>query len=299
MTDQATRLRGLMESRAATAEVAAPVPEGPAVGPAARVVTVTSGKGGVGKSNLALNLAIVLQRSNQRVCLLDANLGLSNIDLLCGLNGYWNLTHVVTGARSLPEVVLEGPEGIHVVSGGSVLVEMADQPGDVQRDVFRQLEQLESEHDLLIVDTGNGMHRDTRRFVENADVAVVVTTPEPTAIADAYATVKSLSVSPPGSVMAVVNQAESTTQAQQILERMKHTAGLFLHTEIALGGAIPSDHHVPAAVARRTPLLEHAPRSSAAEAIERLARRVKSAADGSSNPGRFFRRLSEQRQRAA
>lgn len=299
MNDQATRLRGLMESRIATATAVAPAAEEPAAGPAARVVAVTSGKGGVGKSNLALNLAIALRRMGQRVCLIDANLGLSNIDLLCGLNGYWNLTHVITGARRLPEVTLQGPEGVHVVSGASELSVLSEHSEDVRRDILGQLEQLEADHDFLIVDTGSGMHRDTRRLLEACHVAVVVTTPEPTAIADAYATIKALSVSPPGSVMAVVNQAESATQARQILDRMRHTAGLFLHAEVVSGGEIPHDRQVAAAVARRTPLLEHAPKSAAAEAIERLARRVKSAADGRPSTPRYFRRLSAPRRRAA
>ncbi|MFQ5732629.1 MAG: P-loop NTPase [Planctomycetaceae bacterium] len=299
MNDQATRLRGMMESQGAAAAVAEPPHDDQAQRPAARVIAVTSGKGGVGKTNLALNLAIVLQRMKLRVCLVDANPGLSNVDLLCGLNGYWNLSHVVTGARSLPEIVLVGPEDVHLVTGAGALADLADGSIDVRDDVLRQLEHLETDHDYLVVDTGAGMHRSVRNLVEASDVALVVTTPEPTAIADAYATVKSLSVSPPGSVMAVVNQAESASQAKQVLDRMRHTAGLFLHTDIVSGGSIPNDHHVPAAVARRSPLVEYAPRSPAAEAIQRLARRVKSAADGCPTCGGFFRRLPEPHDHAA
>src|SRR5262245_61998403 len=111
MHDQAQILRGMMERRTELA-VVEPLP----VRPQARTVAVTSGKGGVGKSSVALNLAIALQKMGHSVCLFDANLGLGNIDLLCGLNGYWNLSHVVSGARTVSEIVLEGPCGIHVRS---------------------------------------------------------------------------------------------------------------------------------------------------------------------------------------
>src|SRR5262245_37802904 len=111
MHDQAQILRGMMERRT---ELAAVEPHAPV--PHARTIAVTSGKGGVGKSTVALNLAISLQKFGHSVCLLDANLGLGNIDLLCGLNGYWNLSHVVSGARTVSEIILDGPGGVHVRS---------------------------------------------------------------------------------------------------------------------------------------------------------------------------------------
>lgn len=308
MIDQATRLRGLMESRfteltrraangAGLLEPGTGSPTPPL--PAACVVAVTSGKGGVGKSSIALNVSIALQRAGKRVCLADANFGLANIDLLCGLNGYWNLTHVVSGARSLADVLLQGPEGVRVASGASAVAELADRPFEVQRDVVGELSELETEHDFLVIDTGTGIHQHTRPFVAAADLAVIVTTPEPTAIADAYATVKTFSTNPPRTVLAVVNQASSSEQAEAILERLQQTARLFLHTEVVPGGWIPADPQVASAVVHRTPLLLHSPRSSAAQAVERLAQRIRSTADSQTAAGGYFTRLLERRRRPA
>lgn len=244
-------------------------------GPAARTVAVTSGKGGVGKSNIALNLAIALKHAGQSVCLFDANLGLGNIDLLCGLCGYWNLSHVVSGARTISEIVLEGPAGIHVVPGASGLLELADVSPAAQREVFAQLDELERRHDYLIFDTGTGIHQAVRRFVSAAETVVVVTTPEPTAIADAYATLKALSSGRElGQPQILVNQADSPEQAREIIDRVQQTAHTFLHVPVSAAGFIPRDPAVSQAVAQRKPFLLQSPRCPAARAIEQLARRL-------------------------
>jgi flagellar biosynthesis protein FlhG len=293
MIDQATRLRGLMESRLSLHGAHGVVADPDVAVATARVIAVTSGKGGVGKSNISLNLAIALSRADARVCLIDANPGLSNIDLLCGLNGYWNLSHVVSGARALSEIILDGPEGIHVVSGAGGLAQLRDCPLEVRRDVLRQTAQLDEQHDYLVIDTGTGVQDSPRTLAAAADVALVVTTAEPTSIADAYATVKGLSAAPPPNLMVVANQVESARQAAAIIDRMRRTAGLFLHTEITHAGHIPHDRSVVQSVARRIPLLVGTPRSAAAQAIVQLARRVKSAADGSPPLGGYFPRIAD------
>jgi flagellar biosynthesis protein FlhG len=251
--------------------VAAESPEGRR----AHTIAVTSGKGGVGKSNIALNLAIALAEADQSVCLFDANLGLGNIDLLCGLNGYWNLAHVVTGARTLNEVVLAGPGGINVVPGASGLADIADCPPPVQDDIFRQLEELERTHDYIVLDTGAGIHRLVRQFLLAADIVLVVSTPETTSIADAYATVKSLSAGEMPRLFALVNQADSPEQGRAIVERLQQTARLFLRTDVGSADSIPRDDQVPAAVAKRTPLVIGSPHAPAAKAIRQLAQRVR------------------------
>lgn len=270
MHDQAQVLRGLMELRIEPAadSAAASVPR-------AHTIAITSGKGGVGKSNIALNLAIALAQFKHSVCLLDANLGLGNIDLLCGLNGYWNLAHVINGARTLREITLEGPAGVHVIPGASGLHEVADCPAAAQRDVLAQLEELEQQHDFLIIDTGTGIHRSVRQFVSAADTILVVTTAEPTSIADAYATIKALTAGPLSSEPQVlVNQSDSTEQARDIVSRLQQTARTFLHTTIGSSGFIPRDAGVVQAVVRRVPFVVADPRSPASRAIDLLARRM-------------------------
>jgi len=263
----------------------------------AHTIAVTSGKGGVGKSNIALNLAIAMAKMDQKVCLFDANLGLGNIDLLCGLNGYWNLSHVVTGARTLKDVVLKGPANVSVVPGANGLHDIADCPALAQREIFSQLEELELTYDFIVIDTGTGIHRSVRRFVTAADVVLIVTTPEPTSIADAYATIKSLSMSDGPRLEALVNQADSSQQAHAIVERLQKTAQLFLHTHVASAGYIPHDTHVSGAVVKRTPFLIESPRCPAARAIQQLARRLKNVTAAQPLPGTFFSRIISNRHR--
>lgn len=287
MYDQAQILRGMMERRSE----APALDEGMSSG--ARTVAVTSGKGGVGKSNIAINLAIALRQMGQSVCILDANLGLGNIDLLCGLNGYWNLSHVISGARSLADILLEGPAGVQVVPGASGLLDVADCSPAAQRDIFAQLEQLERRHDYLILDTGTGIHRSVRQFVSAAETVLVVTTPEPTAIADAYATLKALTAGRAlGQPHILVNQADSPEQAREIIARVQQTARTFLHVTVASAGFIPRDPAIPAAVVQRKPLLAQTPRCPAGRALEQLARRIMNLTPPASDRIGFFTRMS-------
>lgn len=295
MTDQATRLRGLAEQRESRDEQRAPsLPQ------RARTIAVTSGKGGVGKSNIALNLAVAARRMGKSVCVLDACLGLGNIDLLCGLNGYWNLSHVVTGARSLREVVLEGPEGIHVIPGASGLIELADCPESVQRELIFQMEEVEREHDLLIVDTSTGIHRVVRQFATAADQVLVVTIPEIPAIADAYTTVKALATPDAPPIDLVVNQADSPDQARAIVERLRHTSKMFLRSEIGFAGHIARDPAVTQAVAARSPFVINSPRCAASADMMNLARRViSSGGSGQTFQSYFDRFQCSRKSRAA
>jgi flagellar biosynthesis protein FlhG len=289
MHDQAQILRGMMERRTEPACTGSLLPM-----PHARTIAVTSGKGGVGKSSVALNLAIALQKFGHSVCLLDANLGLGNIDLLCGLNGYWNLSHVVSGARMVSEIVLEGPCGLHVVPGASGLLDAADCSPVAQRELVAQLDELERQHDFLIIDTGTGIHRTVRQFVSSAQTVLIVTTPEPTAIADAYATLKALTA---GSDLMqphiLVNQSESPEQAREIIGRVQQTARTFLHLTVSSAGHIPRDPAVVQAVARRQPFAAANTRTPAGLAIEQLARRLVNLSQPSSDQASFFQQFSQ------
>lgn len=294
MSDQAQILRGLVEKQALVA-----VPESPRLASRARTIAITSGKGGVGKSNVALNLAIALQQGGAEVCLLDVNLGLGNIDLLCGINGYWNLSHVVSGVRSLSEVSLDGPSRVRIISGVGSLTEVADYPLHVQRELLSQLEEIEQTHDFLILDTGTGMHSHIRRFITAADAVVVLTTPEPTSIADSYSVIKALSSSVEIPILeVVVNQARSREEAAIIQERLQETARVFLHTEVGEGGFIPFDSSIQQAVNRQSPFLIQSPRCAASRAIEQLARRLKNVVSVKTTNSSFFSRVLQQRKRS-
>jgi flagellar biosynthesis protein FlhG len=292
VADQAQSLRGLMQRL----QTEASEPAIPTTGRAC-AIAVTSGKGGVGKTNIALNLAIALSRFDAKTCLVDANLGLGNIDLLCGLNGYWNLAHVVTGARNVREIVLAGPEGIDVLPGAGVLSEHTEWAPSARADVFQQLIQFEESYDFLVIDAAAGIHRLMRGLLDSCEVVLVVTTPETTSIADAYASIKSLAGSGIPHVEVLVNQSDSAEQAQLIAERVKETARMFLHADIHAGGFVPRDPQLQAAVARRRPVVIDSPTAPVSMAIDQLAQRLKQRYDGTSRRGSFFLRLQHHRVR--
>jgi flagellar biosynthesis protein FlhG len=253
-----------------------------------RSLAVTSGKGGVGKSVLALNLAVALQQLGQRVCLLDASFALGHLELLCGLNSYWNLTHVLSGARHLDDVLLDGPGGIHLIAGLGGLVDGSQQAAWL----WSTLETLEARYDWLIVDTGGGGSRLVRPLVTAADDALVVTTPEATALADAYAAVKSLAGANGPELGVIVNQAASAEQASKILDRLAATARHFLHVQIGVGTWVPSDPAVPQSVHRRQPFVVNDPQGDASRSVRRLAARLAGRAAGLPASPTYFRRLA-------
>ena len=273
MADQAAALRGLVEKCVPAGTVS-----GGSTQSRARTIAVTSGKGGVGKSCIALNVAIALAESGRSVCLLDACLGLGSIDLLCGLNGYWNLGHFLTGARTLDEIVQEGPAGIHLVPGASGLTELADATDEVRCELHRQIQRLEQTHDVLIVDTGSGIHQLVRQFAAAADQVLVVTVPETTSVADAYATIKALCRTDTPAIDLVVNRVESEAQGRLIGERIQKAVANFLQTEIRLAGNVRDDSAVAGSVASRQPLLVGAPDAPAARDIRNLTRGLMSGA---------------------
>ena len=287
MSDQATTLRGLMERQQVL------LPQAAHEIPRAQTVAITSGKGGVGTSNIALNLAIALARQDASVCLLDANLGLGNIDLLYGAESgiYWNLSHVITGARTLDEVVLEGPAGVRLIPPASGLCDLADAPAC--QEILRQFEELEQQHDFLLIDTGSGVHRSVLDVVSLAETAFVVTTPEPNSITDAYATIKALAGRHQPRIDLLLNQAETPAQAEAIAARLQQTARQFLHVELGWAGSIPHDREVPLAVLQRRPFQLENPQCPAARAIAQLARRLRDPSSDRRPRSPFFPRLRQ------
>ncbi len=290
--DQARSLRELIGRR--TAEAAHE--RGRSV---CRSLAVVSGKGGVGKSALALNLAVALARRNKKVCLLDASLGLGSLELMCGLNGYWNLSHLMSGARQLEEITLSGPEGVHLLPGASSLSELSEYPAAVQQVLIRQMQALDHRYDALIIDTGSGLHRLARQFALSADQMLVVTTPEPTAITDAYSTIKSLcgAQRPPFSL--IVNQADSPDLARRISDRLQHTTRTFLHADLDCWGGIPRDPAVSQSINARNPLITFSSACPAAQAIEHLTDRWLSNSASGRQYESYFSRLLAGFQRTA
>src|SRR5215212_3966753 len=196
--DQATQLRSLMQqAQGQAAHAAAPAPpRQPAPPPVPRrratVIAVTSGKGGVGKSNVAVNLAIKLASAGKTVVLLDADLGLANADVLCNIDLPYNLSAVIARKKELHEVLVKAPGGFSLIGGASGLARMADLTDADRQRIVAALGELESLADIILIDTGAGISPNVLSFTRAADHVLVVTTPEPTAITDAYAVIKVL-----------------------------------------------------------------------------------------------------------
>jgi len=234
------------------------------------VLAVTSGKGGVGKSNISLNLAISLARQGRRVCLLDADLGLASVEVLLGSSPSRHLGHVLAGECSLDEAVYAGPAGLSLISGGAGLADLASFGPAAVRRVMTALEGLSRRFDLVMVDTGAGISPQVLAFVRAADHVLLVTTPEPTAIADAYAMIKA--AGPQGPMLGLImNQAGRRQEAEEAARHLAAVSEQYLGVRPVYLGYIPDDPAVPQAVRAHEPLVDFAPGAPAARAIIALA----------------------------
>ncbi len=246
MTDQATHLRRLVGTAAnGQRRSAEPVPiarssrpRPQAAQPAGRLasaIAVTSGKGGVGKSNIAVNLAVCLARMGRRVCLLDADLGLANADLLCGLTPRLTLEHVVCGRCRLAEAMLLAPGGFRLIPGACGVARLADLGGRQRLALLEQLMGLERVADTVIIDTAAGLSTNVLAFAAAARRVLVATTPEPTAMTDGYGMIKALAARAPGTrVDLVVNMASSRAEAESVFWRMDRVSRTFLGRALEL-----------------------------------------------------------------
>jgi flagellar biosynthesis protein FlhG len=249
----------------------------------AQVIAITSGKGGVGKSNVAVNLAIKIAQSGKSVALLDADLGLANADVLCNVDLQWNLSHLIARKRSLKDVMLKTPGGFHLIGGASGLAKMADLSDADRQHIVDSLAELEEMFDVLIIDTGAGI---------NANV-LIVTTPEPTAITDAYAVAKVMIRDGQERTMSLlVNQVRSAAEGRAVYERIAKVARQFLGVGLYDAGYVFADENVPMAVRRRSPFVMSAPRSIASACVGQLATRLQQDRPSQVQPGGFFHRMS-------
>jgi len=271
MSDQADGLRRLVRARSGASALAEP--PAPEAGPTARSLVLTSGKGGVGTSNLALNLAVALGERGSRVVLIDADLGLANIDLLCGLSPGSDLGEVLSGDRPLSDAIVEGPAGIRVVPGAHASRTLVEALGDAPARLVAELAGLEAGADFLIIDAGSGLGPSIATLAGAADEVIVVTTPEPTSVADAHAAIHRLRrlVAPP-TLRAVVSQAESAAEAEEVLARLAASSRQFFGAVVDGLGFVRSDPHVPLAVRARRPFAVAYPGAAASRDVRRLAR---------------------------
>lgn len=257
----------------------------------ARSLAIASGKGGVGKSCLALNLAAEMARRGERVLLLDGDLGLGNISLLLGSGGEWTFEDALLGHCTATGALIEGPEGLAVLAASSEGAADFWPAVEIATSVIEDFEHLVTGFDILVIDTGAGIADKTVDLVVAADEVLLVVTPEPTAIADAYAAFKALLIRRPDLVAGlVVNMADSADEAAELHVKFAELASRFLGAKIENRGYIPLDRHVREAVKRQVPFVLTAPPSPATQALTRLAGHYEKAPVGKGDSPSFFTR---------
>lgn len=241
----------------------------------ARILTVTSGKGGVGKTNFAVNMAIALAQMDLKVILVDADLGLANVDVILGMIPQYHLGHVVSGEKTVDEVLVDGPEGIKVIASGSGLQDLANLSEWRLDQCVRELGRLEEMADIIIFDTGAGLSRNVVRFILAAQEVIIITTPEPTAMTDAYSIVKVIaSKNPNTKIRLVVNMVHQEKEGVQVVDRLRLVAKRFLDIEIDRLGLLFHDPVVPMAVREQQPFILSHPHSIVAQSIKQMARNL-------------------------
>ena len=253
----------------------------------ARIIAVTSGKGGVGKTFVSANLAAALTRRGQRVLVLDADLGLANLDVVLNLYPKITLHDVFTGKAQLEEAILPAPGGFHVLLAGSGLVEYSRLTPEVREKLLEIFEAVKPRFDVILIDTGAGISDVVLYAVSMAGEVIVVATPEPTSMTDAYATIKVLAMQQGRQqVRLVVNQATRPGDGRNITGQLQQVLNRFLSTQTGQGikllhmGDVPADQSVKDAIMRRQLLLVHAPGCPAALAVGQIAGRIEEAVLG-------------------
>ena len=276
MTDQATTLREMISQTPIEAVLGGTKIYDKNTGAArrpARSIAVTGGKGGVGKSNIAVNLTLELGALKKRVTLLDGDLGLANADLLCGINPEFHLGHFFSRKCSLEQAVVELEENVKLIPGGSGVEELANFSLAHHALLLAELQAIEQTSDFFLIDTAAGIGENVTGILRAAAEIIVVTTPEPTAIIDAYATIKNIFQNMPGKkVWLVVNSVVNLRDAEQVFRQLNSAAERFLNSRLAFLGAIPQDDQLAEAVREQIPVVKFAPICPASRSIRLIAR---------------------------
>ncbi|MCZ7587086.1 MAG: MinD/ParA family protein [Deltaproteobacteria bacterium] len=240
-----------------------------------RVVAVTSGKGGVGKTNVTANLAIALARRGLRVMILDADLGLANIDVVLGLKPQYNVEHLLSGERALAEILVEGPAGVRIMPATSGIERLTHMDETERLRLLAAFEQFEDPLDVLLIDTGAGISPNVMYFAAAAQQTIVVATPEPTSITDAYAVMKVLSTTyGEDRFLLLANNVPNEKSARKIFDDLTKVSGRYLNISIDLLGFIPTDPNIQRAVRGRKAVIDMFPQAAASLAFGQLAERL-------------------------
>jgi len=268
MEDQAEQLRELMKGKTAVAT--------PPGGKKTRIITVASGKGGVGKTNVSINMAIAYARIGKKVIVMDADLGLANVNVMLNMIPKFNLYHVIRKQKTMREIILDTDYGIQIVAGASGFSKIANLGDEERQNFIEELNTLSSA-DIVIIDTSAGVSSNVLDFVAAADDAVIVTTPEPTAITDAYGIIKIIATEIDNlniGLKLVVNRVKTVHEAKRVADRMINIAGQFLNLKVDYLGFIYDDPVVPQAVLRQKPFMALDPKCKASLCVQHIVGRM-------------------------
>ena len=261
----------------------------------ARIIAVTSGKGGVGKTSTSVNLALCLAAKGSKVALIDADLGLANVEVLLGLNSLYNLQHVIDGEKSITQILVRGPGGIHVVPGSSGLAKLADLSEAARANILNGLEELQARFDFIIIDTMAGIGLNAVAFVVAADEVILVTTPEPSSIVDAYAMIKTIHNKRDDAVIRLlVNMVLNSKQASAVSGKLSGVTQQYLGRSLSYLGYLPRDPHVSQAVMQSAPFSTRYPQAPVTKCLQDIAMRVISQRAAAQHSGKgFFKRFAQ------
>ena len=241
---------------------------------ACRSIAITSGKGGVGKSNTAVSLACALTLLNKKVLVFDGDLGLANIHILLGIAPKYNLSHVIKEECTITETLCEGPCGITIIPGSSGILSMANIELNRLELLIRDLTALEAGYDFLLIDGGAGIGHTSIQLSSMADYTLLMITPEPTSLADAYSVAKILFARGIKRIDVLVNMAETEKEGREIFEKIRSLVKNFLKKELSLAGIIPFDKTVSKYIRAQKNVLNEKRSSAVAKNIQNVARRI-------------------------
>ena len=244
-----------------------------------KLIGVISGKGGVGKSTLSVNLAIALSRMGKRVIILDADFGLANVEVMLGIRPQHNLADLMFRGKELKDIITEGPEGVGFISGGSGIQELSRLTRDQVIYLVQKLYELDELADIILVDTGAGIADTVLEFVSASNEVLVVATPEPTSITDAYALLKTLNrksdfVKENTSIRMVANRIKDAEEGENLHQKLSVVVEKFLNIKVEYLGGILNDANCQKAVMQQDPVMLSFPNSNTASAIQKIAAKL-------------------------
>lgn len=254
-----------------------------------KIYTIASGKGGVGKTNIAVGLAICLQRLGRKVLLIDGDFGFANVDVIMGISSRASLTDVILGGMEIEDAIYEGPEGVMVIPGGNGLVDLARADEQIKDSFISQFRKLDR-FDTILLDTGGGLSASHMSFLAFADEIILVGTPEPTSITDVYSVMKVISgMKLSKKINLIINRVSSSKEADETFEKLSLASSRFLGMNLEYLGHVRDDSRVPGAVMSQVPINVKFPTSLASRSIEQIAHAI----SGRQSKGIRFKTMEE------